>query len=335
MSYTPAPKNHLHSAFGKPLLKAWNVENQVTADNILYPVFVVDQDNVKEEITSLPGQYRWSVDRLDELIKPLVEIGLRSVILFGVITDNSKKDATATFASAPSSPVIKALQYLRTAYPDLLLVCDVCLCGYSDHGHCGILTPANTIDNQPSIEALARMSVAFADAGCSVIAPSDMMDGRIGAIKAALHAAGHGSTVAVMSYAAKFASCFYGPFRDAAASGCKFGDRSNYQLPAGSRGLAVRAMERDLDEGADFLMVKPGMPYLDIVRDCSNIAEKKGIPVAVYQVSGEYAMLWHAHVAGAIKLEEAVMESMLAFRRAGATVILTYYAEVVLRALRK
>ena len=335
MSYVPPPKHLLHPSFGQPLLKSWNIEHQVTADNILFPVFVVDQDNHKEEIKSLPGQYRWSVDRLDELLKPLIELGLRSVILFGVLTETAKKDPTGSFAVNPESPVIRALKYLRATYPELLLVCDVCLCGYSSHGHCGVLCEDCSIDNQPSIEVLAEMSVAFARAGCQVIAPSDMMDGRIGAIKAALVANGFGSRVAVMSYSAKFASCFYGPFRDAAGSGTKFGNRSNYQLPPGSRGLAIRAIERDIEEGADFVMVKPGMPYLDIVRDCANIAQARGVPVAIYQVSGEYAMLYHAAKAGDINLEEALMESLLAMRRAGASIILTYFAFEALTALKK
>lgn len=332
--YTP-PANHiLHSSFGHPLLKQWNIENQVVAENILYPIFVCEKDDYKEEIKSLPGQYRWSVDRLPELLGPLVELGLKSVIVFGVLVDSKLKDATGSNATLPDSPAAKALTFIKTNYPSLLRVVDVCLCGYTDHGHCGVLNCDHSINNQPSIEQLAAISVNFAQCGAQVIAPSDMMDGRIGSIKEALINAGFGSTVSVMSYSAKFASTFYGPFRDAAGSGAQFGDRSNYQLPPGSRGLALRAIQRDIEEGADFVMVKPGMPYLDIVRDCSNYANERGIPVAVYHVSGEYAMLWHGANNGAFKLRDAVMESMLAFRRAGATVILTYFAQEVLEALK-
>jgi porphobilinogen synthase len=190
---------------------------------------------------------------------------------------------------------------------------DLCLCGYTDHGHCGILS-GRAIDNAASVARLAEVAVAFAAAGAHVIAPSDMMDGRVGAIKAALRGAGMGGRVAVMSYSAKFASCMYGPFRDAAHSGMAFGDRSLYQLPPGSRSLALRALQRDVEEGADFVMVKPGGPYLDVCRDA---AERCGVPVAAYQVSGEFAMLHHAAAAGAFELRRAVMESMTGFRRAG------------------
>jgi porphobilinogen synthase len=199
---------------------------------------------------------------------------------------------------------------------------------YTSHGHCGILKPDHCVDNQASIDRLGQIAAAYADAGAHVIAPSDMMDGRIGAIKAALTARGHGSKVAVMSYAAKFASCFYGPFRDAAHSGMSFGDRSLYQLPPGSRSLALRAVQRDLAEGADFVMVKPGGPYLDICRD---VAEISTVPVAVYQVSGEFAMLHHAAAAGAFDLRRAVMECLTGFRRAGVSIIITYFAPTVLK----
>jgi porphobilinogen synthase len=203
---------------------------------------------------------------------------------------------------------------------------------YTSHGHCGILKSDHTVDNAASIARLAAIAVAYAAAGAHLIAPTDMMDGRVGAIKAGLRAAGHGSTVAVMSYAAKFASCFYGPFRDAAHSGMSFGDRSLYQLPPGSASLALRAVARDVEEGADFVMVKPGGPYLDICRD---VVAASPVPVAVYQVSGEYAMLWHAAAAGAFDLRRAVMESLVAFRRAGVTVIITYYAPRVLEWLKQ
>jgi porphobilinogen synthase len=192
------------------------------------------------------------------------------------------------------------------------------------------LNPDHTVDNSASILRLGAIAAAYAAAGAHVIAPSDMMDGRVAAIKAALRASGKGSSVAVMSYAAKFASCFYGPFRDAAHSGMSFGDRTLYQLPPGSRSLALRAVKRDLEEGADFVMVKPGGPYLDICRDVAEVATPSHVPVAVYQVSGEYAMLWHAAAAGAFDLRRAVMESLVGFRRAGVTVIITYYAPKVL-----
>lgn len=275
----------------------------------------------------MPEQYRWGVNRLAEGLDKPVAQGLAAVLLFGVIDDEKLKNDTGTAADSPTSPVIKAITKLRTLYPNLLIICDLCLCAYTSHGHCGIVHADYSINNSASITRLGEMAVSFAKAGAHVIAPSDMMDGRIGAIKEALRFHGYGSKVAVMSYAAKFASCYYGPFRDAAHSGMTFGDRSLYQLPPGSRSLALRAVERDIDEGADFVMVKPGGPYLDICRDVVNQSK---VPVAVYQVSGEYAMLWHAATANAFDLKRAVMESLVAFRRAGITIIISYYTPKVL-----
>lgn len=327
------PHNHkLHCSYSNPLLKKWSAEASLTKENILYPVFVLDVDNQKTEIKALPGQYRWSVDRLSELLDPLVAKGLQSILLFGVLTDDKSKDATGSFASSPSSPVIRALKFLRKQYPSLVLVCDVCLCAYTNHGHCGVIREDMTINNEPSILRIAQVATGYANAGAHVVAPSDMMDGRIGAIKTELKRAQLGSKVSVMSYSAKFASCYYGPFREAAGSGMKFGDRTGYQLPPFSRSLALRAIDRDIAEGADMVMVKPGGPYLDIVRECKD---RVNVPVAIYQVSGEYAMLYHAAQAGAFNLEEAVLESLVCMRRAGATILITYFADLVLDALRK
>jgi porphobilinogen synthase len=317
------------------LLKTWNSEAPVRAEHLQYPIFVTDDEGQKAEIKSLPGQHRWSVDRLPELLEPLVALGLRSIILFGVFTSDAAKTADGAAGYADNSPVVRALKLIREQFPALFVAVDVCLCAYTTHGHCGVLHDDCSINNEASIKQLAAMSVAFARAGAQMISPSDMMDGRVGAIKVALAAAGLGGKVPVMSYSAKFASCFYGPFRDAAGSGAKFGNRGNYQLPPYSRGLALRAIERDLDEGADFLMVKPGMPYLDVVRDCAERCRDRGVPVAIYHVSGEYAMLYHGAAAGAFGLEEAVMEALGSMRRAGATVILTYFTPLVLEVLAK
>jgi porphobilinogen synthase len=255
------------------------------------------------------------------------------------------KDGRGSLADDPAtSPVVRAIPIIRKRFPSLYIACDLCLCAYTEHGHCGVMNKIEdgtaggcggwAIDNQASIDRLGQIALAYAKAGAHMIAPSDMMDGRIGAIKAALASdkSALESRVAVMSYAAKFASCFYGPFRDAAKSGMSFGDRSLYQLPAGGKGLAKRAVERDLAEGADFVMVKPGMPYLDIVRETADISP---VPVAVYQVSGEWAMLHHAAAAGALDLKKAVMESLLAFKRAGAVLVLSYFTPQVLKWLRE
>lgn len=225
----------------------------------------------------------------------------------------------------------RALLFLKERYPQLLLSCDVCLCGYTNHGHCGILHDIDhdrTIDNQKSIDRLAEIAAFYASCGAHVVAPSDMMDGRIGAIKAALRSVNLDHRCSVLSYSAKFASCFYGPFRDACGSGMSFGDRSCYQLPPMSSSLALRATERDVAEGADMIMVKPGGPYLDIVR---QLADRYSLPLAIYHVSGEYAMIWHAAQAGAFNLREAVLETLLGFKRAGATILITYFTPDVLQ----
>lgn len=295
----------------------------------MFPIFVHDQESSSVPISAMPGQSRWSVDKLPELLDPLVDQGLSSVLLFGVLS--GCKDDIGSMASQSSGPVPRALTLLKKRYPKLLLATDVCLCGYTTHGHCGVLRPDMTIDNPRSLERLALSARCYAEHGADIVAPSDMMDGRIGAIKHQLAQAGLDGQVAVMSYSAKFASALYGPFRDAACSGAKFGDRSAYQLPHGSRGLALRAIDRDLEEGADMIMVKPGGPYLDIVRDAR---ERSNVPVAVYQVSGEYAMLYHAAKAGAFDLTAMAVETAEGMKRAGADIIISYFTPMLLSALR-
>ena len=296
----------------------------------MLPIFVSSSASVREEVASLPGVCRWGVDRLGEALDEPVRNGLRSVLLFGVLAPGSVKDACGSSADSRGSPVLAAIAVLRARYPALLIAADVCLCAYTVHGHCGVLAAdGHGMDGKASRTRLAAVATAYAAAGAHIVAPSDMMDGRVGAIKESLAAAGGGlaARTAVMSYAAKFASCFYGPFRDAAGSAAAFGDRSGYQLPPGARALAIRAVDRDIDEGADLVMVKPGLPYLDILRDT---AERSPVPVAVYQVSGEYAMLVHAAAAGAIDLKSAVAETLTAFRRAGAVLIITYFTPRIL-----
>jgi porphobilinogen synthase len=317
--------NHqLHPGYSHPLLRLWQAEGTIEKHRLVYPMFVTDGSGKKETISAMPGQYRWSVDRLGELLEPLVKKGLNSVLLFGV--SSKGKDPRGSGADREDNPVIQALPWIRKSFPNLLLITDVCLCEYTDHGHCGILRPDGGIDNAASIDRLAEVATAYARAGAHVVAPSDMMDGRIASIKTALRQTNF-SQVAVMSYAAKVASCFYGPFRDAAQSKPAFGDRQAYQLPPAARGLALRAVERDVEEGADFVMVKPAGPYLDIVRDVKNLVR---VPLAAYQVSGEYAMLHHAAAAGAFDLQRAVMESLIGIRRAGADILITYFTPQVL-----
>lgn len=323
----------LHSGYSHEVLRQWQSAGAgLSAHSFIYPIFVSDDPNANEEVGSLPGVKRYGVNTLESALQPLVDNGLKSVLIFGV-PEKATKDPTGSPADAADNPAILALKKLREVFPKLLLACDVCLCPYTDHGHCGILNTDGTIDNAASIQRIAQVALAYAKAGCHVLAPSDMMDNRVGAIKKLLHESGLGGKVAVMSYSAKFASSFYGPFRDAAKSAPAFGDRRCYQLPPGARGLALRAVERDVAEGADFLMVKPGMPYLDIVRD---VKEKfPNHPLAIYQVSGEYAMLWHGSVAGAFSLKAIVMEAVTAMRRAGADIIISYYTPKLLEWIKE
>ncbi|UYV67267.1 ALAD [Cordylochernes scorpioides] len=278
----------------------------------MYPLFISDIDEVVN-IPSLPEVNRIGISHVKSTVEPLVARGLTSVLLFGV-PETINKDEIGSAADSPKNPVISAIHLLKQEFPDLLIACDVCLCAYTSHGHC--------------VLSMSVLDYSDVVTGCHIVAPSDMMDGRVGAIKQSLRAAGLQSRVSVLSYSSKFASNFYGPFRDAAKSAPKFGDRRSYQLPPGSSGLAHRATERDVAEGADMLMVKPGMAYLDILRDL-----KKEFPhhlMFVYQVSGEYAMLYHAAQNKVFDLKAIVMESMTSFKRAGANVIITYYAPKIL-----
>ncbi|XP_045621441.1 delta-aminolevulinic acid dehydratase [Procambarus clarkii] len=332
-SYEPPAKRILHSGYFSPTMRQWQTSNtEIHPWNLMYPIFIVDEADAEQPVESLPGVTRYGVNKLEAALKPLVKNGLSSILLFGV-PSNMPKDERGSSADSPNTPVIVAVKIIRKAFPDLLVACDVCLCAYTSHGHCGILKKDGTIDNIPSIKRLAEQATAYAKAGAQIIAPSDMMDGRVGAIKAALQEAGLSNSVSVLSYAVKFASSFYGPFRDAAKSAPTFGDRRCYQLPPGSSGLAARAADRDVEEGADMLMVKPGMAYLDIVRQTKD--RYPHYPLFIYQVSGEYAMLHHGAKAGAFNLRVTLMEVLTSMRRAGADVIISYYTPTVLEWLKE
>jgi porphobilinogen synthase len=315
----------LHPGYGHEALRAWQADGGPAASRLVWPLFVTDRDEAREPIGAMPGQNRWGVARLHEALEEPVRDGLGAVLLFGV--PGGAKDARGSRADAADSPVVRAIAALRKAHPNLLVMADVCLCAYTDHGHCAILRTDGSIDNDAGIARLAEIAAAYAAAGAHVVAPSDMMDNRVAAIRGALKAAGCGSA-AILSYAAKFASCFYGPFRDAAQSKPAFGDRCAYQLPPAARRLAIRAVLRDVDEGADLVMVKPGGPYLDLVREARDAVRA---PVLAYQVSGEYAMLHHAAAAGAFDLKTAVLESLAGFHRAGASAVVTYFAPQALK----
>ena len=323
--YTVPAAHRLHPRYATEALRRGEAEAEITADQLVYPVFITDRDKARQPIEAMPGQHRWAVDRLDELLEPHVASGLQAVLIFGVPTRG--KDAHGTTADADNAPAIRAVRHIRKRFPSLRVITDVCLCAYTDHGHCGILNDDGTIDNDASIARLAEIAVAHARAGAHVVAPSDMMDGRVGAIRHALDECNI-EGVEIMSYAAKFASVFYGPFRDAAKSTPTFGDRRAYQLPPAARKLALDAVARDIVEGADYVMVKPAGPYMDLIREAR---EQASVPVACYQVSGEYAMLHHAAQAGAFDLRTAVLETLTGFRRAGADYLITYFAPEVLK----
>jgi porphobilinogen synthase len=296
----------------------------------MYPIFISDDPDAEEIVATLPGQKRWGINKLEGFIAPLVQKGLKSVILFGVPM-KMEKDARGSPADDPQTPVILALQLLSKKFPQLFLACDVCLCEYTDHGHCGIMSelPNPLHSNMPTLDAeksaprIAEVALAYARAGAHCVAPSDMMDGRIRSIKLALMENGYGNRVTLMSYAAKFASGLYGPFRDAAGSAPMYGNRKCYQLPPNARGLARRAIKRDAAEGADILMVKPTLPYLDIVSDCATLEPDH--PCAVYQVSGEYAMIVAGAEKGIYDLKQMAFETCEGFVRAGASIILSYF----------
>ncbi|KAK0745244.1 hypothetical protein B0T21DRAFT_280279 [Apiosordaria backusii] len=315
--------SQLHAGYSHPLARSWQAERQLTKSMLIYPLFVSDQDDEEVLIPSLPGQYRRGVNKLIPYLEPLVQKGLRSVILFGVPLLPGTKDALGTSADDPQGPVIRSIQLLRQRFPHLYIVADVCLCEYTSHGHCGILRDDGSLNNQLSVDRISDVAVSYARAGAHCVAPSDMNDGRIRAIKLKLIEEGIVHNVTLMSYAAKFSGCLYGPFRDAAGSAPSFGDRRCYQLPPGGRGLARRAIIRDISEGADIIMVKPASQYLDVISDAKELG--KDLPIAAYQVSGEFAMIHAAAKAGVFDLKAMAFESTEGILRAGATIIISYF----------
>jgi len=323
----------LHAGYKNATLRLWqSVGTEVAPHNLMLPLFITDESpEAKQEVASLPGVARWGCRSVLDFLAPVVANGLTSVLLFGVPEKVTKED-DGRAGETEANPVMEAVANIRAKFPGLTIACDVCLCPYTSHGHCGVLHEDGTINNPATLPLLASQALAFARAGADIVAPSDMMDGRVAAIKKALADHGLGSKVAVLSYAVKFSSNFYGPFRDAAKSAPAFGDRKCYQLPCGSRGLAYRAAERDVSEGADMLMVKPGLAYLDIVRDTKN--NFPHLPLFIYQVSGEFAMLHHAAAAGAINLEATLMEVLTSMRRAGTDVIISYFTPKILEMLK-
>ena len=298
-------------------------ETTVTADDFVYPLFVTHGVGVRREIGSMPGQYQLSVDQLPRELDELTELGIGAVLLFGIPPE---KDARASAALAPDGVVQEAVRAIKWTAPDVLVITDVCACEYTDHGHCGILA-GGEVDNDRTLPLLAAIAVSHAGAGADVVAPSDMMDGRVAVIRAALDAAGHVET-AIMSYAAKYASAFYGPFREAAESMPAFGDRRSHQMDPANGREAMVEIEADLDEGADVIIVKPALPYLDVLRRARGLFDA---PLIAYNVSGEYAMVKAAGRLGWIDERRVTLETLTAIKRAGAGRIITYHAKEAAR----
>lgn len=308
-------------------IRAMVRENVLTVNDLICPLFVVEGHSVKEEISSMPDYFRFSLDMLENELNEIVALGIKSVLLFVKVPD-SLKDNEGTEAVNAAGLMQRAIQFIKEKQPSLYLMTDVALDPYSSFGHDGIVEEGQII-NDPTVEVLAAMAVSHAKAGADMVAPSDMMDGRVGAIRRALDEAGY-INCGIMSYTAKYASAFYGPFRDALDSAPGFGDKKTYQMDPANAIEALTELELDIQEGADILMVKPGLPYLDIVR---MVKEHAGLPVSVYNVSGEYAMIKAAAKNGWLNEQDAMMECMMSFKRAGANLIATYFAKDVARLL--
>jgi porphobilinogen synthase len=318
MSY---PQTRLRRLRRSETLRAMVRETRLSRSDLILPCFVVEGRGVREPVGSMPGVFRHSVDQLVLEAKAVADVGVPAVILFGI---PSRKDARGSGADAVDGVVQRAVAALKREVPSLVVITDVCLCEYTDHGHCGIVEGGHVV-NDSSVERLAAAALSHARAGADLVAPSDMMDGRVGAIRRTLDAHGF-EEVAILSYAAKFASAYYGPFREAAESAPAFGDRRSYQMDPPNRREALREMRLDLEEGADVLMVKPALPYLDVLAEARRAFE---VPLAAYHVSGEYAMICAAAERGWLDGERALLEALVAIKRAGADWILTYAARQV------
>ncbi|HAR6041560.1 TPA: porphobilinogen synthase [Staphylococcus pseudintermedius] len=296
-------------------------ETHVRKEDLIYPIFVVEKDDVKAEIKSLPGVYQISLNLLHEELKAAYALGIRAIMFFGI---PNEKDACGTGAFIEDGIIQKATRLAKSMYNDLLILADTCLCEYTDHGHCGVIdTHTHDVDNDKTLPLLVQTAVSQVKAGADIIAPSNMMDGFVAAIRQGLDEAGY-YHIPIMSYGIKYASSFFGPFRDAAESAPSFGDRKTYQMDPANRLEALRELESDLNEGADMMIVKPALSYLDIIRDVRN---NSNVPIIAYNVSGEYSMTKAAALNGWIDEEKVVMEQMISMKRAGADMIITYFAK--------
>lgn len=320
MTEPPFPTTRLRRLRASAALRDLIRETEIRARDLIYPLFIAEGTQVQQPISAMPGQYRWSVDRLPSTIEKIAALGIPAVLLFGVL-EAASKDETGSAAWEDHGVVQEAIRALKRAAPHVVVITDVCLCEYTSHGHCGVVKDGRVL-NDPTLELLARQAVSHARAGADIVAPSDMMDGRVAAIRAALDREGFADTP-ILAYAAKFASGFYGPFREAAASTPQFGDRRTYQMDPANAREALREIKLDIAEGADLIMVKPALAYLDLIakaRACFDL------PLVAYNVSGEYAMVKAAAANGWIDEQRIVLEILTAIKRAGADLIITYHA---------
>ncbi|MEG0438076.1 porphobilinogen synthase [Solibacillus cecembensis] len=308
-------------------MRALVKETYLHKEDLIYPLFIIEGDNIKNEVSSMPGVFQLSLDNLATEVDEIVALGIRAVLLFGI---PAEKDAVGTGAFHNHGIVQEATRLIKARHPELLVIADTCLCEFTDHGHCGVVE-GDQILNDPSLDVLARTAVSQAQAGADIIAPSNMMDGFVTAIRAGLDAAGF-EHIPIMSYAVKYASSYYGPFREAADGAPKFGDRKTYQMDPSNRMEAIREATSDIDEGADFLIVKPALAYMDIIRDVKNSFP---VPVVAYNVSGEYSMVKAAAGNGWINEKAVVLETLLGMKRAGSDLIITYHAKDVCRWLEE
>lgn len=321
------PKTRLRRLRYNPILRNLVSETSVSVNDLIYPIFICEGENIKKEISSMPGQFQLSIDNAVELCKTAVIKGVKSILLFGI---PAEKDEHGHLACSDNSIVQRAIKSIKKECDNILLIADICNCEYTTHGHCGTIIDGD-VDNDSTLETLAAQSVSLAKAGADIIAPSDMMDGRVGIIRTALDNAGF-EKIPILSYAVKYSSAFYGPFRDAADSSPTFGDRKTYQMNPANTNEAIREAEQDVFEGADMLMVKPALSYLDVI---SKVKQNFDLPLVAYNVSGEYAMVKAAATNNWIDEQKIIMEIMTSIKRAGADIIITYHALEVADILNK
>ena len=313
------PMTRLRRLRANAVMRRLVCQTKLSVDNFVYPLFTCPGTDIKDPIASMAGCFHFSADRITEEAMEVASLGIGAVLLFGL---PEQKDSLGSQAYIEDSTVFQAIRQIKKAVPELLIITDVCLCAYTDHGHCGLIKDGK-VDNDPTLELLAKMALVHAKAGVDMVAPSDMMDGRVGKIRSTLDAGGFSDTP-IMSYAAKYASAYYGPFRDAAHSAPEEGDRKSYQMDPGNINEAIREMELDIEEGADILMVKPALPYLDII---CRARQTFDVPIAAYNVSGEYMMVQAAAQQGLIDRDAVMLETLTSIKRAGADILITYFAK--------